>query len=119
MPSLSVQSRSSNSTRGSSQTLVATPPEPKKIASIFLSQEQTRILKLVQDGESVFYTGSAGKLTSSFENFIVYLLHRDRKIGSPTRDYQIITQKVSNHGRCGHNGLYWCVLSHRPSCVTT
>jgi len=32
-----------------------------KLASVFLSQEQTQILKLVQDGESVFYTGSAGK----------------------------------------------------------
>jgi hypothetical protein len=65
-PSLSVPSRSSNSTRssGSSQTIVATPPEPKTIASVFLSQEQTRILKLVQDGDSVFYTGSAGMLAS-------------------------------------------------------
>ncbi|KDR80677.1 hypothetical protein GALMADRAFT_61611 [Galerina marginata CBS 339.88] len=32
----------------------------KKIPSLFLSQEQTQILKLVQDGDSVFYTGSAG-----------------------------------------------------------
>jgi hypothetical protein len=32
----------------------------KKIAPVFLSQEQTQILKLVQDGNSVFYTGSAG-----------------------------------------------------------
>ena len=32
----------------------------KKIAPVFLSQEQTQILKLVQDRNSVFYTGSAG-----------------------------------------------------------
>lgn len=32
----------------------------KKIAPVFLSQEQTQILKLVQIGSSVFYTGSAG-----------------------------------------------------------
>ena len=32
----------------------------KKVAPVFLSQEQTQILKLVQDGSSVFYTGSAG-----------------------------------------------------------
>ncbi|RDB15851.1 ATP-dependent DNA helicase PIF1 [Hypsizygus marmoreus] len=32
----------------------------KKVAAVFLSQEQTQILKLVQDGNSVFYTGSAG-----------------------------------------------------------
>lgn len=59
--SLSVQSRSSNSKSGSvsSQTTPA-PPESKNLASIFLSQEQTRILKLVQGGESVFFTGSAG-----------------------------------------------------------
>jgi len=31
-----------------------------KVPAIFLSQEQTQILKLVQGGESVFYTGSAG-----------------------------------------------------------
>jgi len=33
-----------------------------KVASVFLSAEQTQILKLVQDGHSVFYTGSAGEL---------------------------------------------------------
>ena len=32
-----------------------------KVASVFLSQEQKTILKLVEEGESVFYTGSAGK----------------------------------------------------------
>lgn len=32
-----------------------------KLASVFLSQEQTKILKLVQEGESLFYTGSAGR----------------------------------------------------------
>lgn len=32
-----------------------------KAAPIFLSQEQMQILKLVQDGESLFYTGSAGE----------------------------------------------------------
>ena len=32
-----------------------------KPAKIFLSQEQTHILKLVNDGNNVFYTGSAGR----------------------------------------------------------
>lgn len=32
-----------------------------KPAKVFLSQEQTQILKLVNDGNSVFYTGSAGE----------------------------------------------------------
>jgi ATP-dependent DNA helicase PIF1 len=32
----------------------------KKPAAIFLSKEQSRILQLVQEGNSIFYTGSAG-----------------------------------------------------------
>lgn len=32
-----------------------------KVAPVFLSQEQTQILKFVQEGQNVFYTGSAGK----------------------------------------------------------
>jgi hypothetical protein len=32
----------------------------KKIAPVSLSQEQIQILKLVEDGKSVFFTGSAG-----------------------------------------------------------
>ena len=62
MPSLSAQSKSSAKRASSSKTIGATPPEPKAIAPIFLSQEQTRILQLVSSGESVFYTGSAGPL---------------------------------------------------------
>lgn len=34
-----------------------------KVAAVFLSQEQTHILKLVESGQSLFYTGSAGKST--------------------------------------------------------
>jgi hypothetical protein len=32
-----------------------------KVPAVFLSQEQTQILRLVKDGESIFYTGSAGQ----------------------------------------------------------
>lgn len=39
----------------------AQKPATKKLASVFLSAEQTQILKLVQEGDSVFYTGSAGE----------------------------------------------------------
>lgn len=62
MPSLSSSSTASNTTRSltSTQSKSSTPSEPKKLAPVFLSQEQTKLLKLVQDGESVFYTGSAG-----------------------------------------------------------
>ncbi|KAF9454281.1 hypothetical protein P691DRAFT_656438 [Macrolepiota fuliginosa MF-IS2] len=38
----------------------STSSKPKKMAKLFLSQEQTHILKLVEEGNSVFYTGSAG-----------------------------------------------------------
>jgi len=56
MPSLSSASSSTKSLTSTSST----PSEPKKVAPVFLSQEQTKLLKLVQNGESVFYTGSAG-----------------------------------------------------------
>jgi len=59
MPSLSSSSAASSSTKSLTSTS-STPSEPKKIAPVFLSQEQTKLLKLVQNGESVFYTGSAG-----------------------------------------------------------
>ncbi|KAF7356304.1 ATP-dependent DNA helicase PIF1 [Mycena venus] len=36
------------------------PPPSKKPAAVFLSQEQNQILKLAQEGHSLFYTGSAG-----------------------------------------------------------
>jgi len=108
MPSLSSSSSKSTKSSGSSQTIVATPPEPKAIASIFLSQEQTKILKLVQDGDSVFYTGSAGMLASLIIS-VGYHLCRDWKIGSPARDYQNI-KKISIPRRCGHNGFHWCVI---------
>jgi hypothetical protein len=45
-----------------------------KVASVFLSSEQTQILKLVQEGHNVFHTGSAGErdsLYSAINGFIV------------------------------------------------
>lgn len=38
---------------------------PKGVPKVFLSTEQQQILKLVSDGQSLFYTGSAGELISS------------------------------------------------------
>jgi hypothetical protein len=38
-----------------------------KVPKVFLSKEQQKILKLVEDGQSIFYTGSAG--TSVFRCF--------------------------------------------------
>ena len=60
-PSRSGSFRSTGASASSSSS--TGPPNSKskpKIAAVFLSQEQTQILKLVQDGRNVFYTGSAG-----------------------------------------------------------
>jgi hypothetical protein len=38
------------------------PPPPKRVAPVFLSHEQTKILNLVAEGHNIFYTGSAGEL---------------------------------------------------------
>ncbi|KAL1708401.1 hypothetical protein EV121DRAFT_172881, partial [Schizophyllum commune] len=49
--STGVRSINGPSTAGSSK---------KALAGVFLSDEQTQILRLVEEGNSVFYTGSAG-----------------------------------------------------------
>ena len=48
------------SVASSSSTPTASNGKSNKVAAVFLSQEQTHILKLAQEGSSVFYTGSAG-----------------------------------------------------------
>ena len=54
--------RTSSSVVKSSPLAVASASSKptSKLAGVFLSQEQTHILRLVEDGNSVFYTGSAG-----------------------------------------------------------
>lgn len=49
------------STTATSSTSSLASTKKTKVAPVFLSQEQTQILKLVQEGNSVFYTGSAGQ----------------------------------------------------------
>lgn len=47
--------------KSTSLTAAASSSKPSsKLAGVFLSQEQTQILRLVESGNSVFYTGSAG-----------------------------------------------------------
>ncbi|KAF9218964.1 hypothetical protein BS17DRAFT_471112 [Gyrodon lividus] len=60
-----------------------------KLAGIFLSQEQTQLLRLVDEGKSVFYTGSAGMYKRDFNvyAFIHLQLRRYRKVCSLARDY--------------------------------
>lgn len=57
----STSSRKTTKSVSSSASHSITSGSKPKVASVFLSQEQTQILKLVQDGDSVFYTGSAGQ----------------------------------------------------------
>lgn len=54
----------STSVNGASKSTLSVPSSTgssAKAAPVFLSQEQTHILKLVDNGESLFYTGSAGE----------------------------------------------------------
>lgn len=50
----------------------------KAVATVFLSTEQQQILKLVSDGQSLFYTGSAGKLISSLQFVCIGFAAYDR-----------------------------------------
>ena len=60
-----------------------------KPAPIFLSKEQQRVLQLVENGESLFYTGSAGTCNSSFtKSFGVPFFHRNRKVCLIARNHQ-------------------------------
>ncbi|KAJ3721104.1 hypothetical protein C8R42DRAFT_581567 [Lentinula raphanica] len=54
--SMTVNMKSQVRTLSQTGNLVAT----KRPAGVFLSQEQSQILRLVEEGTSVFYTGSAG-----------------------------------------------------------
>ena len=60
-PSSSSSSSMSQHVKGATTPTDALPPRSKKVPAVFLSQEQTYILKLVESGDSIFYTGSAGK----------------------------------------------------------
>jgi len=59
-PTSASSSSMSQHVKGATTSTDALPPRSKKVAAVFLSQEQTYILKLVESGDSIFYTGSAG-----------------------------------------------------------
>ncbi|KAJ7464594.1 hypothetical protein FB451DRAFT_1042036 [Mycena latifolia] len=50
----------SNSRTTKTKPTSIAPPSSKQVSKMFLSPEQKQILKLAQDGNSLFYTGSAG-----------------------------------------------------------
>lgn len=91
----------------------AAGPSKTKVASVFLSQEQTRILKLVEEGNSVFYTGSAGQSMSFlhlvFQNLTAY---RHWEICSSAWNYKNIAQETrKNSWCCGNHGFHWFLPS--------
>ncbi|TRM65513.1 PIF1-like helicase-domain-containing protein [Schizophyllum amplum] len=57
-------------------TTVAPKTSKKSLAGVFLSGEQTQILKLVEEGNSIFYTGSAGTGKSVLLREIIKALKR-------------------------------------------
>jgi hypothetical protein len=66
----STSSSSRTSDAGPRSTLGASSSKAtKKPAAVFLSPEQLQIKKLVEEGQSIFYTGSAGK------SFILGFIH--------------------------------------------
>lgn len=77
-----------------------------KPAPVFLSQEQTHILKLVENGASIFYTGSAGKLIlflplTGYPPVVTFigaqtlvLQCRHRKVCSPPRSHQSPQEEI-------------------------
>ncbi|RXW21685.1 hypothetical protein EST38_g4179 [Candolleomyces aberdarensis] len=72
----SQNTRTVNSTPTPSSSAVPSSGKPEKLAAVFLSQEQTQILKLVQEGNSVFYTGSAGTGKSVLLREIIKVLRK-------------------------------------------
>ncbi|TEB36638.1 hypothetical protein FA13DRAFT_1075371 [Coprinellus micaceus] len=64
------------SVASSSSTPTASNGKSNKVAAVFLSQEQTHILKLAQEGSSVFYTGSAGTGKSVLLREIIKVLKK-------------------------------------------
>jgi hypothetical protein len=56
-------------TSSATSTPLVSSSSKAKIPAVFLSQEQTQILRLVKDGRSLFYTGSAGQLYTHIVHF--------------------------------------------------
>ena len=95
---------------GVSTPTTATPPAQP--ASVFLSQEQTRILRLVELKDSLFYTGSAGMISNSFifaHICLQHLLYRYRKVCSFTGNYPHPPEnKCKESRRSGNHRLHRC-----------
>ncbi|PBK99530.1 hypothetical protein ARMGADRAFT_919184 [Armillaria gallica] len=118
-PEPKVQRSSSSATKHSgikeAYVLSSTKDKKRKVASVFLSQEQTRILQLVQDGESVFYTGSAGTGKSVLLREIIKTL---KKKWPNSSDAIAITASTGTVAKCVDSTLLtppyrYCGLQYR------
>ncbi|KAG7444887.1 uncharacterized protein BT62DRAFT_898790 [Guyanagaster necrorhizus] len=93
--------RSSSATKhtGIKEAYILSLSKEKKrtVVSVVLSQEQMRILKLVEDGESVFYTGSAGTGKSVLLREIIKTL---KKKWPKSSDAIAITASTGKVAKC-------------------
>ncbi|KAH9857355.1 hypothetical protein C2E23DRAFT_385729 [Lenzites betulinus] len=111
---------------GANETLVV-PAATKnsatsKPAAVFLSQEQTHILRLVEAGKSLFYTGSAGKPSLTFMSLgsfgfaigvahtMLHPHHTHREYGTV---YGPLTPSCYPFASNEQLSTIWCGLCHR------
>jgi ATP-dependent DNA helicase PIF1 len=82
---------SSSSTSTLNNSASSTSTKVNRVARVFLSQEQTHILRLVQEGCSIFYTGSAGAFVANtlifYDMYFCVGCIRCWKIGPFTGNY--------------------------------
>ncbi|KAF7309033.1 ATP-dependent DNA helicase PIF1 [Mycena kentingensis (nom. inval.)] len=101
-------SRGSSSSRP--KAIFTAPPKKANNGAVKLSEEQQQILKLVEDGKSVFYTGSAGEWRIHRPMLVLILVPRDREIRPASRNHQNAQEEVCPQSRlCRHYSLDWCV----------
>jgi hypothetical protein len=84
-------------------TVASSASSSSKLAGVFLSQEQTHILRLVEAGNSVFYTGSAGKSRLNLLPSLLLSKHapiRYWEIGLAPRNHSHFAKEVCQISRC-------------------
>lgn len=94
-----------------STTLTSTPPSSKP--KMVLSQEQMHILKLVEEGKGIFYTGSAGMWSFQYLLYaFICSFARHWKVGSSPGDHKESSEALCFITRCrGYHCLDWCVYT--------
>jgi len=93
-----------------STTLTSKPPSSKP--KMVLSAEQTHILKLVEEGKGIFYTGSAGMWSCQCLLYaFICSFTRHRKVGSSPGDHKVSSEASCFITRCrGYHRFDWYVM---------